>query len=137
MICQPKGGSILDIMHGRRLMTIDPCMPERSTLGCHRPGRQWLLAPSARRNVRCQASRMKGELHPTKNRYGGGCSCLWMTASMSKFNIRCRHFQRVQWRYYATPSWVPHHEHYQVRYTIIPLQEGGGVGGLLYNFRLI
>ena len=51
-------------------MTLDPCIPTmlgRSTSGLHRPGRYCLLAPSATRNVRCWASRMKGELHPTKN----------------------------------------------------------------------
>jgi len=29
------------------------------------------------------ASCMKDELHPTKNRFRGGLSCIWMTASMN------------------------------------------------------
>ena len=54
-------------------MTIDPripTVPERSTAGFHRPGRHCLH--QARIAVRCLASRMKGELHPTKNRWGWG-----------------------------------------------------------------
>ena len=69
------GGGVLDrrdvlvLMHGRSRMTIDPRipkMPGRSTSGFHRPGRPCLH--QARSAVRCPASRMKGELHPTKNR---------------------------------------------------------------------
>ena len=59
---------VLIIMHGRSRMTIHPripTLPVRSTSGFHRPGRQRLHR--ARSAVRCSASRMKGELHPTKN----------------------------------------------------------------------
>ena len=36
---------------------------------------------------------------------------IWMTVSMSPFNIRCGHFQRQQWECYATASWVPYPTH--------------------------
>ena len=61
------GYSIL--MHGRSRMTIDPRsrnMPGRRTTGVHQPGRHCLH--QARSAVRCSASRMKGELHPSKSR---------------------------------------------------------------------
>ena len=64
------GGGMLKIMHGHNGMTIDPRileMPRRSTLGFRRPGRHCLH--QARSAVRCWASRTKGELHPTKNRF--------------------------------------------------------------------
>ena len=51
-------GGVLDIMHGRSRMTIDPripTMPGRSTSGFHRPGRHCLH--QARSAVRCPASR--------------------------------------------------------------------------------
>ena len=63
------GGGILIFMHGRSRMTLDPrvpTMPGRSTSGFHRLGRHCLQ--QARSAVRCLASPMKGELHPTKNR---------------------------------------------------------------------
>ena len=57
-------------MHGRSRMTIDPrtpTMPGRSMSGFHRPGRHCMhRAQSA---VGRWASRMKGELHPTKKRF--------------------------------------------------------------------
>ena len=56
-------------MHGRSRVTIDPrtpTMPGRSTPGFHQPGRHCLH--QARSAVRCSASRMKGELHPSKKR---------------------------------------------------------------------
>ena len=57
------------VMHGRSRMTVDPrilTMPGRGTSGFRRPGRHCLhQAPTAVRNT---ANRMKGELHPTKNR---------------------------------------------------------------------
>ena len=59
---------VLDVMHGRNRMTIDPripTMPGRSMSDFHRPGRQCLH--QARSAVRCPASRMTGELHPTTN----------------------------------------------------------------------
>ena len=64
---------VFDLMHGRSInsrMTIDPripTMPGRSTSGFHRPGRYRLH--QARSAVRCRASRMKGELHSTKDRF--------------------------------------------------------------------
>ena len=54
---------------GRSRMTINPripTMPGRSTSGFHQPGRHCLH--QAQSAVRCSASRMKGELHPSKNR---------------------------------------------------------------------
>ena len=61
--------NVLDPMHGRSRMTIDPRipMPGRSMSGFHRPGRHCLR--QARSAVRCLASRMKSELHPSKNRF--------------------------------------------------------------------
>ena len=63
------GGSVLIVMRGRSSMNIDhriPTMPGRSTSGIHRPGRHRLH--QERSAVRCWASRMKGEQHPTKKR---------------------------------------------------------------------
>ena len=63
-------GGVLDRRDGRSRMTIDPripTMPGRSISGFHRPGRHCLH--QARSAVRCPASRMKGELHPTKTRF--------------------------------------------------------------------
>ena len=62
-------GECTQFVHGRSRMTIDPripTMPGRSMSGFHQPGRHCLH--HARSAVRCSASRMKGELHPTKNR---------------------------------------------------------------------
>ena len=70
LIIMQGGRGVLIIMRGRSRMTIDPrifTMPGRSASGFHRPGRH-LLTPSAKRAVRCSASRMMGGLHPTKNR---------------------------------------------------------------------
>ena len=56
-------------VHGRSRMTMDPripSMPGRSMSVFHQPGRHCLH--QARGAVRCSASRMKGELHPSKNR---------------------------------------------------------------------
>ena len=85
------GGVGTQFGHGRSRVTIDlriPAMPGRSTSGFHQPGRQCLH--QARSAVRCSASRMKGELHPSqgtarKTDSGTLCllSCLWMTAPMS------------------------------------------------------
>ena len=60
---------VLDVMHDRSRMTISllfPTMPARSMPGLYRPGRHCLH--KARSAVRCHASRMKVELHLTKNR---------------------------------------------------------------------
>ena len=67
--CFWEGGGCTHRMYGgRSRMTIDPRIPTmlgRSTSGFHRPGSPCLH--QARSAVRCLASRMKGELHPTKN----------------------------------------------------------------------
>ena len=34
---------------------------------------------------------------------------------MSSYNFPCRQFQRQQWEYYVTASWVSHLEHYVIR----------------------
>ena len=63
------GGGCTQFVYGRSRITIDPripTMPGRSTSGFYQPGRQCLH--QARSAVRCSASRMKGELHPSKNR---------------------------------------------------------------------
>ena len=60
-------------VHDRSCMTIDPripTMPGRSTSGFHQPGRHCLH--QARSAAGCSASRMKGELHPSKNRLQDG-----------------------------------------------------------------
>ena len=62
-------GCALLIMDSRSRMSIDPRIPitpGRNTSGFHRPGSHCLYR--ARSAVRCSASRLKGELHPTKNR---------------------------------------------------------------------
>ena len=64
-----EGGACTQFMNGRSRMAVDPripTMPGRSTSGFHQPGRHFLR--QARRAVRCSASRMKGKLHPSKNR---------------------------------------------------------------------
>ena len=63
-----RGVCVLIVMRYGSRMTIDPRVPTRpgrSTSGFHRPGRRSLH--QARSVVRCSASRMTGELHPTKN----------------------------------------------------------------------
>ena len=89
-------------VHDRRLMATEPripIMPGRSTSGFHQPGRHRLH--QARSAVRCSASRMKGELHASKNHttrvrkkdFGilRLISCLWMTAPMGFFVFWCGH----------------------------------------------
>ena len=67
-------GECTRVMHGlRSRITIDPripTMPGRSTSGFHRRGTVFLY--QARNAVRCWASPVTGELHPTKNRFWGG-----------------------------------------------------------------
>ena len=61
---------VLDLMHGRSRVTIDPrapTMPGRSTSGFHQPGERCVY--QARSAVRCSVSGVKGELHPTNNRW--------------------------------------------------------------------
>ena len=62
------GGGCTQLVHGLSRMNIDPripTMPGRSTSSFNQPGRHCLH--QARSAVRCSASRMKGELHPSKN----------------------------------------------------------------------
>ena len=62
------GGGVLIIIHGRSPMKINsriPTMLGRNTSGFHRQGRQGMH--QARSTVRCWASRMQDELHPTTN----------------------------------------------------------------------
>ena len=66
----------LNLVHNRSRMTMDPRIPTtlgRSMSGIQRPGRH--SSHQAPRAVRCLASCMKGELHPTKNRLWGGLGC--------------------------------------------------------------
>ena len=63
------GRGVTQFVHGRSRMAIDPripTMPGRSTSGFHQLGT--LCLHQARSAVRCSASRMKGGLHPSKNR---------------------------------------------------------------------
>ena len=67
------GKGVLIVMRGRNRMTLDrriPTMPGRSVSGFYRPGRHCLH--QARGAVRGSRNRMKGELHPAKNRLSGG-----------------------------------------------------------------
>ena len=64
---EEEGGT--QFAYGRSRMTIDPripTMPGRGTSGFHQLGRHRLH--QARSVVRCSASGMKGDLHPSKNR---------------------------------------------------------------------
>ena len=63
------GEGVLIVVHSRSVTSIDACIPEmseRNTPCLHRP-RSYCLH-QARSAVVCSASRMAGELHPTKNR---------------------------------------------------------------------
>ena len=60
-------GDVLDLMHGCSRIPIDPGIPTMQGSGFHRPDIYCLH--QARSAVRCWASRMKGELHPSKNRF--------------------------------------------------------------------
>ena len=63
------GRGCTQFVHGRSRMIVDsrtPTMPGWSTSGFHQPGRHCLH--QARSAVRCSASRMKGDLNPSKNR---------------------------------------------------------------------
>ena len=64
-----KGGGCTQFVHDRSRKTIGlhiATVPGRRTSGFHQPDRHGLH--QARSAVRCSASRMKGELHPSKNR---------------------------------------------------------------------
>ena len=112
-----RGGRCTQFVHGRgSRVSIDPripTMPGRSTSGFHQPGRHCLH--HARRSVRCSASRMKGELHPSKNHSYDGLRHLVPTFFLmddSANEIFCFlvwPLQRQQWvlLYYITTSWVP------------------------------
>ena len=68
-MCLWRGGGCTQFVRGRSHMTIDPriaTMPGRSTSAFHQPDRHCLH--QARSAVRCSASCIKGELHPSKNR---------------------------------------------------------------------
>ena len=77
------GGGGTHVMHGRGRMNhrpLHPCaMPGRGTSGFNRLCRHFLH--EARSAVRPSASRVGGKLHPTQNRFLGGFSCIWTTAS--------------------------------------------------------
>ena len=63
------GGGGAQFVDGRSRMKMDPripTMPGRSMSGFHQPGRR--CSQQTRSTVRCSASRMKGELHSSKNR---------------------------------------------------------------------
>ena len=66
-----RGGGVNSIfIHGRGGMTTDPRIsttPGRSMSGFHQPGGHCLHR--ARFAVRCSASRIKGELHTSNNRF--------------------------------------------------------------------
>ena len=77
-----KWGGVCSFHANRRI----PTTPGRGTLGFYRRGSH--RVHQARRAVRCSASRMKGEPHPTKSHLLGGLPhlvrtllCIWMTAS--------------------------------------------------------
>ena len=68
-LCEAGGGAYSVCAWPCIRMTIDPripTMPGRRTSGFHHPGTQCLQ--KARSAVRGSASRMEGELHPSKNR---------------------------------------------------------------------
>ena len=68
-----------------------------------------MLAPSAKRNLRCPVSHMKGELHPTENRLRGGLAygrqLLWgegaqiFSKARSFVNNKCC----IEYSYRGTP----------------------------------
>ena len=100
----------IQFVHGRSRMTVDPrilTMPGRSTSAFPLPGRHCLH--QARSAVRCSASRMKGELHPSKNRSSDGLrhlvpTCSWMTAPTSYFVFWCDHSRDSNGYYYVLRS---------------------------------
>ena len=126
-------------MHGRSRMTIDPRVPTmggRSMPGFPKPGRHCLH--QARSIVRCSASRMQGELHPSKNRSYGELRHLvptflpMMTAPMNYTSIAGgwgggggqgfgsrtvhKHKNRESLRFRAPPNFPPNNSN-EVRQT--------------------
>ena len=59
-------------MHDLNRVIIDAHIPTVPRCGFS-PTRQALLSPRLRSTVRCSASRMKGELHPTNKVRGADC----------------------------------------------------------------
>ena len=113
-------------------------MPERGTSGFHRPGRHCLH--QVRSPVRCSASRIKGELHPTKNRLLGGLAYGRHLRRVDTF-FGCGHLQRRQWGYYmgggsgvlwwymassGEVDWLSFYLRRPVRKTLIYGVDGGG-----------
>ena len=71
MLSKGEGGGVLDIMHDRsRICDHRPSHPYNAGTDHVRfsTTRQALHAPSAKRNVRCWASRKKSVLHPIQKR---------------------------------------------------------------------
>ena len=110
---------VLDLMHGRSRMydhrPSHPYHPGTEHDGFS-PTRQTSLAPSAKRNVRCPASRMKGGCILRRTACEAG---LHMDDSSNELNLiyivatsRDSHGSI----YYVTASWVPCHKHYVLRY---------------------
>ena len=110
-----EGGGRTPVVHGCSRMTIDPRipMPGRSTPDFHQPGRHCLH--QARSTVRCSASRMKGELHPSKNHSQDGLRHLVPTFLLMNDSADELYFVFVVWGHsrdssgycYVTASWVP------------------------------
>ena len=102
-MCQ-SGGGCTQFVHGRSRMAIHsriPTLPGRSTSGFNQPTRHCLH--QARSAVRYSASRMKGELHPSKNRSSDGLRHLAPTFLVMDDNVNELHcflvwpLQRQQW----------------------------------------
>ena len=114
-----RGGGGTQFVHGLSRMTVDPRVPtmlERSTSGFHQLGRH--CSHQARSAVRCSASRMKGELHPSMNHSQDGLRHLVPTllrmddrADELYFVFWCGHSRDSNGYYYVTASWVPYHIH--------------------------
>ena len=77
--------------------------------------RQTLLAPSAKRNVRCSrrvaSKRVRAACTPPRSACETEVSCIWMTASNSLmcFSGVATSTRDSQWVNYVTASWVPSH----------------------------
>ena len=87
---QGGGGGTHHVMHGRSRMTIDPRippMPRHSTSGFHRPGRYCLH--QARSSVRCWASSMEDEPHPSKMTAASGLICSLLRPIVPGYSNSC------------------------------------------------
>ena len=95
-------------------MAVDPSIPfntGKEHVG-FTPTRQALLDPSAKRNVGCSTSRMKGELHPLlRLDCEADILAMWMLASscLICFLVRPLPETALQKLYYVTTSSVPPH----------------------------